>query len=258
MSKNTRSFELKLGRAGLMVFILGVSFSLLVSFVLGVVVGRHLDTYPEKIAGLPKQMVEYFGLRERVGEREKGGISEKERQGFDPPTKMAEGEERDAVAVIIEENQAKDGKQETGRVFEPFVPIVEIPRKSQEPFSPGTGEMRQQTLADGQEAALEQPVRKEPREKGPVAPPTINKYVIQLSSFREREKAERLCERIIGLGYKPQIETVESSKTGTWFRVVIMGYKSREEAMQVVKILPKQVNGINCVIRKLNGLEKKQ
>jgi len=44
-----RSFELRLSKAGVALFTVGVSFLLLISFVLGVIVGKNIETYPEKI-----------------------------------------------------------------------------------------------------------------------------------------------------------------------------------------------------------------
>jgi len=50
MTKNTRRFEFKLGRIGLIFFLLGISGLLFGVFLLGVTVGKNIDTYPEKIA----------------------------------------------------------------------------------------------------------------------------------------------------------------------------------------------------------------
>ncbi len=49
--RKARSFELRLGKMGVTLFTLGVSCLLLVAFVLGVMVGKNVDTYPEKITG---------------------------------------------------------------------------------------------------------------------------------------------------------------------------------------------------------------
>lgn len=49
--KKARHFELRLGRLGVTLFTLGVSCLLLVAFVLGVMVGKNIETYPGKITG---------------------------------------------------------------------------------------------------------------------------------------------------------------------------------------------------------------
>jgi hypothetical protein len=48
--KNRRMFELRLGKAGLTLFIIGMSFLLFSGFLIGVVVGKHMDAYPEPYA----------------------------------------------------------------------------------------------------------------------------------------------------------------------------------------------------------------
>ena len=53
--KNRRVFELRLGKVGLVLFISGVSLLLFSFFMLGVVVGKHMEAYPERYAaGIPQ------------------------------------------------------------------------------------------------------------------------------------------------------------------------------------------------------------
>jgi len=48
-SKKSRGFELRLSKLGVTLFTLGVSCLLLVAFVLGVMVGKNIETYPARI-----------------------------------------------------------------------------------------------------------------------------------------------------------------------------------------------------------------
>ena len=50
ITKNTHRFEFKLGRIGLILFLLGMAGLLFGVFLLGVTLGKNIDTYPEKIA----------------------------------------------------------------------------------------------------------------------------------------------------------------------------------------------------------------
>ena len=54
--KNRRMFELRLGKLGLILFIGGMSLLLFSMFFLGIIVGKHMETYPESfspgVAGL--------------------------------------------------------------------------------------------------------------------------------------------------------------------------------------------------------------
>ena len=49
-AKNTHRFELRMGKLGLALFILGMSALLFAVFLFGVNLGKNIDTYPDKIA----------------------------------------------------------------------------------------------------------------------------------------------------------------------------------------------------------------
>ncbi|MCG6537299.1 MAG: hypothetical protein L7F78_21960, partial [Syntrophales bacterium LBB04] len=57
VSTNLKNFEFRLGRQGIVLFVAGMSFLLLLVFILGVLVGLHIDAYPEKIATVVPEMV---------------------------------------------------------------------------------------------------------------------------------------------------------------------------------------------------------
>jgi cell division protein FtsN len=58
-SQNSRDFEFKLGKLGLVLFTFGIALLLLCSFLFGVMVGKNIETYPEKIAkGIPQAIKE--------------------------------------------------------------------------------------------------------------------------------------------------------------------------------------------------------
>jgi hypothetical protein len=49
-TKNTHMFELRLGKLGLILFVCGMSVLLFSIFLLGIVVGKHMDAYPERFS----------------------------------------------------------------------------------------------------------------------------------------------------------------------------------------------------------------
>jgi cell division protein FtsN len=54
-SQNSRGFEFKLGKVGLIIFTFGIALLVFSSFLFGVMVGKNIETYPEKIAkDIPK------------------------------------------------------------------------------------------------------------------------------------------------------------------------------------------------------------
>ncbi len=58
-SHTSRDFEFKLGKLGLVVFTFGIALLLFFSFIFGVMVGKNIESYPEKIAkGIPRAIKE--------------------------------------------------------------------------------------------------------------------------------------------------------------------------------------------------------
>ena len=53
MSQKNGDFEFRLGRFGLVFFTLAIALLLLFFFVCGVIVGKNIESYPEKIASMP-------------------------------------------------------------------------------------------------------------------------------------------------------------------------------------------------------------
>lgn len=52
---NEKKFELKIGKTGIFVVVMGMTAFLCASFLFGVNVGQNMETYPEKIASLPQR-----------------------------------------------------------------------------------------------------------------------------------------------------------------------------------------------------------
>jgi len=217
MSKNTRSFELKMGKSGLVLFLLGMGLFLFISFLLGVVVGRHLDTYPEKIASLPGRLVEGLGFLRK------------------PPAATGRLEvEITPEPILPAASGEKTGDEGQARRQETVIP-EELPKEGEE----------------GAEKSIAQDSKvKESSLNGNARPPgPPAKYLIQLVSFRDRGKAEEVCEKIIKLGFEPQIELLNHPTSGLWHRVIIKGYVTRREAEEAIDMLSRHLQGVKGVIR---------
>jgi hypothetical protein len=52
---NIKKMELKLGRTGIIILVAGMTALLCSVFMLGIQVGKNIDTYPEKIASIPQK-----------------------------------------------------------------------------------------------------------------------------------------------------------------------------------------------------------
>jgi len=74
-------------------------------------------------------------------------------------------------------------------------------------------------------------------------------FVVQAGSFQNLNKAKQFDKKITALGYTPHIELVNLPKKGNWFRVIIGGFASRDEAKKAAGIIAKKMKGVNCVVR---------
>ena len=77
-SKNRRMFELRLGKLGLVLFIIGMSLLLFFSFLLGVLVGKHMEAYPERYSSGLTELIRdrVLASKPKVGEKEVKEVGE--------------------------------------------------------------------------------------------------------------------------------------------------------------------------------------
>jgi cell division protein FtsN len=216
-SRNLRTFEFKLGKRGTILFILGMSLLLFSAYLLGVKVGENIDTYPEKLSrGIPD-------------------IVKKDVRSSPDKTKTVTaargGEEESNFDLTFYDTLARKGDGQKEPVFE---------------------EGKEKKLSE--EAAKEQPVPGgEAQDKkghaGEKISPVKGKYIIQAASYREREKADRLCKRLKVLGYNPMVVAADLPGKGKWFRVILGGFETPQEAQKVVDVVSKKIGGMNCIVR---------
>ena len=193
-----------------MLFAVGMSLLLFFVFIIGVMVGLHIDAYPEKIAGLPeiirKQLYNPAVHTERInpgGEKTKIPLPGDGGNAVSLP---------DSLPLEEEEPTAPPGLEE---------------KKSSPAASPsGKG-----------------------KEDDTQPPKVGGKYLVQAGSFKNINKAKELSKKIIALGYKPRVATTEVAGKGQWSRVVIDGFETMEEAKKAAGLLSEKIKGLNCIVR---------
>jgi cell division septation protein DedD len=79
--------------------------------------------------------------------------------------------------------------------------------------------------------------------------PVREKFLVQLVSYQQKSKADELAGRLKSLGYAPRIEVTNLPDKGKWFRVIMDGFQSREDAQKAADKLSRNVKGLNCVVR---------
>ena len=231
-AKNVRTFELKLGKRALIFFILGISFLLFGVFLLGISVGKIMDAYPEKVArGVPHMVMDYFGWSSKKGAEVAVNETPKE-------SAAAGGDKMDLTFYDTLAQKKKSekiaDKKETGEV------PVTVHRTPPPTAKPG---------AESQQKPSSAIVNGQP----PVKPsPAKGKYQIQVVSLKQKGKADQLRKKLIKFGYSPHIVTAELQGRGKWFRVVLDGFESQEQAQGVANTVSKKVGNVNCVVRKIS------
>jgi cell division protein FtsN len=200
-SGNARDFEFKLGKLGLLLFTFGIALLLLFSFLFGVMVGKNIETYPEKIAkGIPK------AIKEKIVEKSSDVISHTSKEDR---SKDIEKEKDDFKLTFYDTLTKKD------KNFKHDMPKEVIhPKKKRE---------IKKTSVKGQ-------------------------YLIQVASFKDKKKVERLQRKLSDMGYSPRVDETKLSSSGKWFRLRLEGYSTSREARQVSASLEKKIRGLKCLV----------
>lgn len=264
-SKNARNFEFKLGKQALVLFILGMSVLLISVFLFGVMVGEHIDAYPEMVSkGIPDMIRKKFSFGKEKTQTNVAVRAESEDAGDD------ENGEFDLTFydTLMKKrstgtNAARHGKPGTETVKAPaLVPKV----------APGVVAGGVSGNAPGNAAVQKTPAgvvgESNPRGGGTPAADTDDKkppmpagsghgdgagtagkgYIIHLASFRERERSDLLAKKLAALGYAASLETRDLPGKGKWFRVVVRDFKTREDAQEALDAIGAKIRGLKATI----------
>jgi cell division protein FtsN len=79
------------------------------------------------------------------------------------------------------------------------------------------------------------------------------KYQIQVGSFKEKEKADQLCKKLVGLGFSPRVADMQVPKKGKWLRITLEGFESREDAQKAAERVAGKIKGLNCVVLRMGA-----
>ena len=259
-------FELRLGKLGLTLFVGGMSLLLFSMFLIGVVVGKHLEAYPDRYAQ---------GILEMVSDRlfSSSPKSEKlvkttfEARDMHMPTNEEEsfgltfydtlGGKKGEVPVA-EGGGASSKNTSRGIPPQAGMPALlpnEPAGRVLPPVSEGEGGLKKETLStDKATGAMEgQKLPPSVAQASPspktTSPSGKDYFEIQAASYRERKKAEQMARKFTTLGLKPRIAMKELHGKGTWYRVIVDGFESREKAQQAADRMSEKVHGLRCVIR---------
>jgi len=235
-SKNTKTFEFRLGRTALILFVMGMSCLVFVAFVGGVLVGKHIDTYPEKIArGIPAKIVRGEGKPSAAAPAQSPLPASAVPAAKVPPrpasaTPVAEAP---AAAETRPQQAAESGRE--GR-----------------PSASGPGAAAEKAVSPEKKNAVKEPAKTVPGQAptAATAPADVKgKYLLQVASYKEKEKAEQVAGKLGAMGYAPRVVATDLREKGIWYRVQVSGFATREEAQRASEAIAAKMSGVRSAMK---------
>jgi len=264
--ENKRPFEVRLRKSGIITLVSGMSGLLFVFFLFGVVVGNNLDVYPEKISRqLPVQFLQWCGLLEN----DKTVLAVADRHAEKQKNQGAE-KIPEVVVRHVQHDRQKPEKDAASQVSAPTPQAKPSPAPSQAKESTPS-QAKQSAPAPQAKPSPAPPQAKQsipaPQAKPSPAPQTkppekktgeaaksdkekqTEKYLVQVTSCKDRKIAEEVVVKIAGVGFKGQITVVDLHEKGIWYRVTIPSFKSRNEAAEAAQKVDNVLKGNQSVVR---------
>jgi cell division protein FtsN len=250
-AKNTHRFELRMGKLGLALFILGMSALLFAVFLFGVNVGKNIDTYPDKIARfIPDTIRGRMGWPSGSTEPMVSPKEEKKQETAESDKDMnltfydtLAKKKGDTRGLIVE--TPKEKTTEAERLREPSLPVA--------PAANLKMPAEKAAAANQQKPAALPPAPPPAAVQKKEAPVAKDKFLIQVVSYQKKSTADDLIGKLKSLGYTSRIEVMELPDKGKWFRVVMGGFQSKQDAQKAVDKVSKSIAGVHCVIRSVES-----
>ncbi len=242
-SGNIKNFELRLKKLGLIIVITGMAALICFAFLLGVTVGKNIDTYPEQIAALPRKVLAFIW---RPAEIQTPQEDSKDGENIDlnyynnltskkgTPKEQAVPQKKDSTEVLPQSASVTKDNDESSK---------------------SDASMQAQKKS----VAVKETVKDESKSKTKETPTPAykQKFIIQAASLKEKAKAYQLNKKIAALGLEGLIVPVEIKGRGIWYRIIISGFESKTQAQAAAAKISKKT-GINCIIRNIDGNVKKK
>jgi cell division protein FtsN len=269
--KNRRVFELRLGKVGLIVFISGMSLMLFSVFLLGIIVGKHMEAYPERYSS---------GIPELVRDRLLAVVSKQGKdapQAADQERKMEPASDEAEFGLTFYDTLGgkKGGTTAGTQTGTTKYKLSEIPIKHAAPVGSAPEMGSPTALAETAKGESVPPApggeggtRKPNSETGgrPAGeaimrnPPAVEAalqgkghFEVQVAAYRERLSAEQLVKKFAAQGFSPRVVVKELPGKGRWFRVIVGSFESRRAAQAAADQMAGKISGLKCVIRSTGG-----
>lgn len=245
-SGNIKNFELKVGKAGLIIIVVGMAVLLCTAFLFGVDVGKNIDTYPDKIAALPQKALALVWQPAKIRAAQsapdnKNGTSQPQTQ-------------ENIDLTFYNDLTSKKG-----------IPKEQPVPEKQPVFLPsqnGEEAVTSNFNIDAQNQPV--PVNEKTKKKGDIKAKEISpsiasnkqKFIIQVASLKDKTIANKMNKKISSLGFISQVIKVDVKGKGVFFRVIVSGFENKVQADEAGKKITKKT-GTDCIIKSVDSELKK-
>jgi cell division protein FtsN len=241
---NIKNFELKVGKAGLIIIVVGMAVLLCTAFLFGVDVGKNIDTYPDKIAALPQKALALVWQPAKIRAARSA-----------PDNKNGPGQTQENIDLTFYNDlTSKKG-----------IPKEQpVPEKQSVFFPPQNGEETVTGNFNVKTQNAPVPVNEKTKEKGelkikevvPSVASNKQKFIIQVASLKDKTTANKMNKKISSLGFISQVIKVDVKGKGVFFRVIVSGFENKVQADEAGKKITKKT-GTDCIIKSVDSELKK-
>jgi cell division protein FtsN len=243
---NIKNFELKVGKSGLIIIVVGMAVLLCTAFLFGVDVGKNIDTYPDKIAALPQKVLALFWQPAKIRAAQISQDNKSVQNKSAPDEKFNLTYHKDLTS--------KEGMLKAASVTE-NQPLG-LPPDNQEETAANNFNVENKNQPA--------PVNENAREKGDIKAKEIapsvasnkKKFIIQAASLKDKTTADKMSKKITSLGFISQVMKVDVKGKGVRFRVVVSGFDDMAQADGAAQEITKKT-GTACMIKSVDSKENK-
>jgi len=272
-AKNRHMFELRLGKLGLILFVGGMSLLLFSMFFLGIVVGKHMEAYPEMFSPGVAELIRdrLFASAPQTGKADpsteagKRDVPAGGEESFGLTFYETLGGKKGGAQAAKTAGAVKDQPPETSAPITVPTEKPALPEPSAGSAGGAVGDTDLPVLGregDGKrtnplpekKAAMESGAKVSAAMPAGIptdgrATPEEERFEIQVAAYQDSRKAEQMMEKLSPLGFTSRVVMKELPGKGTWFRVIVGGFENQEKAKAAVDRIDGKVRGVKCVIR---------
>ncbi len=248
-SGNIKNFELKVGKAGLIIIVFGMAVLLCTAFLFGVDVGKNIDTYPDKISEFPQKILALVWRPANI--RIAQSTPDSKNGQSQPQTQNQENIDLTFYNALTSKKGALKEQQ-----FSEKQQVLLPSQKGEEAI---TGNFNRDanttTIAPANEKTKEKGESKE-KEIESIIASNKQKFKIQAASLKDKTTANKMSKKIASLGFMSQVIEVDLKGKGTLYRVIVSGFDNKAKADEAAQKISRET-GTNCIIKSINRETKK-